>query len=71
MTTMTLPPVPVINGICLDCERELDHCHGTLVVHLDGVVECTDAHCLEMHVALHELVLQCDQVGTPCTCDRC
>lgn len=52
---------------CTKCVGELDHCHGTLVVHLDGLVDCTDAGCADVDQLRHALVIDCDAViGCPC-----
>jgi hypothetical protein len=42
---------------CPDCAREIDHCHGTLVVHADGTVACTDVGCVRLGRERHELVV--------------
>jgi hypothetical protein len=42
---------------CLDCADEVDHCHGTLVVRVDGVLECTDHGCVALVRERHELVV--------------
>lgn len=71
---MTMSAMPVIDGICLDCVRELDHCHGTLIVHLDGSFDCTadhtDAECPELHIARHGLVIDCQELSAGCGCGR-
>ncbi len=46
----------------------LDHCHGTLVRHADGVVECTDAGCVATEVVRHTLVIECESVEGGCSC---
>lgn len=51
---------------CRDCVRELSHCHGSLIVHRDGALECTEADCVQVHFAVHELVLECAQLGDCC-----
>lgn len=47
---------------CVTCERDLDHCHGTLVVHPDGGVECTEPGCADVDRARHALVIDCATV---------
>ncbi len=44
---------------CADCVAELDHCHGTLIVHQDTVVECTEDGCFVLDSARHDLVVDC------------
>jgi hypothetical protein len=45
---------------------DLDCCHGTLVRHADGTVECTDVACVALGADRHELVLVCVAVGCSC-----
>ena len=56
-----------MTAVCTGCGEEVDHCHGTLVRHADGWVECTDGSCLVLAVERHELVLACGP-GEGCAC---
>jgi hypothetical protein len=47
--------------------NDLDCCHGTLVRHADGTVECTDVACVALGADRHELVLAC--VAVRCSCE--
>jgi hypothetical protein len=49
-----------MNTDCVRCESNLEHCHGALVVHLDGSVDCTEPDCYDADRARHELVVDCD-----------
>ncbi|MFC4001793.1 hypothetical protein ACFS2C_01695 [Prauserella oleivorans] len=53
---------------CQSCETGLDHCHGTLVQHVSGVVECTDDGCTEFEIVRHSLVIECESVDGGCGC---
>ncbi len=53
---------------CLDCAGSLDHCHGTLVVHTDFTVECTETGCVLVHRERHALVVDCAAVAGGCAC---
>lgn len=44
---------------CADCAAELDHCHGTLIVHHDGVRECIEDGCFVLDSVRHDLVVDC------------
>jgi hypothetical protein len=44
---------------CVECRRGLDHCHGALVVHGDGGLECTAADCADVDPARHRMVMDC------------
>jgi serine phosphatase RsbU (regulator of sigma subunit) len=53
---------------CPDCAAELDHCHGVLVLHSDGIVECTDPDCVDLGRDRHALGVQTSSaraVGSP------
>jgi len=54
---------------CAFCAGELDHCHGTLVVHLDGgFTECSEDGCVDLDFARHTLTIECFDVDGGCTC---
>jgi hypothetical protein len=53
---------------CRSCLSGLDHCHGTLVVHEIGDVDCTET-CADLDPVRHRLQLNCADIdgGCPCT----
>jgi hypothetical protein len=51
---------------CPDCGLRVDHCHGTLVVHSDRTMECTDAACELPDLLRHEFVVDCQAVMGGC-----
>lgn len=53
---------------CSSCETGTDHCHGTLVEHVHGGVECTDDACVSVVVERHSLVIECDEILGGCGC---
>jgi len=53
---------------CLSCESAIDHCHGTLIVHLGRIVECTDEDCGDLDHARHTFVVDCADVAGGCAC---
>jgi hypothetical protein len=53
---------------CASCITDLDHCHGTLVVHPDGLVECTEIACFDVDSARHPLIIDCEVVDGGCQC---
>jgi hypothetical protein len=53
---------------CVKCANGLDHCHDTLVIHLDGRVECTDGDCTDLDEVRHLLVVDCSSVLGGCEC---
>jgi hypothetical protein len=65
VTRLTVEREDVVG--CLGCGHGLDHCHGTLVEHLSGELECTDAGCVVLAAERHEHVVPCGQLaGSPC-----
>jgi hypothetical protein len=44
---------------CSDCGLEVDHCHGTLIVHDDRTVDCTEAACELPDLLRHALIVDC------------
>ena len=56
-------------GMCWDCGSDLDHCHGTLVIHGDGTVECTDGACIVLDPARHTLIIPCGRIAGGCACN--
>lgn len=57
-----------MNATCPDCERWAEHCHGTLVRHVGGPPECTDAACGLPDTDRHDLVVVCAELaGCGCT----
>lgn len=56
-------------GACGDCDAGHDHCHGTLVVHLEGWTEClaSPPPC-DAVTERHALVVDCGDLRPPCGC---
>jgi hypothetical protein len=56
---------------CPDCGRDLDHCHGTLVLHRDRTAECTDTNCELADLLRHAFIIDCTAVpGGCCMAER-
>ncbi|MUM23477.1 hypothetical protein FZI91_17475 [Mycobacterium sp. CBMA271] len=53
---------------CRDCARDVDHCHGTLIVHSARYAECTAADCDGPYLLRHSLVVDC--IVTQCNCEN-
>ena len=51
------------------CTTGLEHCHGTLVLHADGTVECEDEARCGADELQHELWVACDELGCGCVGD--
>jgi hypothetical protein len=57
---------PAVPACCAD---GLAHCHGTLVLHADGTVECDDVDACGADESQHELWVACDELGCGCVGD--
>lgn len=56
---------------CPDCGLGADHCHGTLVVHTDRTVECTNAACELADPLRHLFIVDCiDVLGGCCVANE-
>lgn len=53
---------------CPECAAESDHCHGTLIVHVDRTYECTDPGCTSLSLTRHRLTVECSEIAPPCGC---
>ena len=51
------------------CAADLAHCHGTLVLHADGSVECDHVDVCDADELQHELWVACDELGCGCVGD--
>ncbi|MCU1491522.1 MAG: hypothetical protein JWM85_2927 [Acidimicrobiaceae bacterium] len=47
--------------LCLECDRDLEHCHGTAIVHLDGFSECSEDPDCRLIAAAHWFQSLCEQ----------
>ncbi|MEV4241076.1 MULTISPECIES: hypothetical protein [unclassified Nocardia] len=53
---------------CPSCESAIDHCHGTLIVHLARTAECTEADCIDLDHTRHAFVVDCGDIAGGCAC---
>ncbi|WAL67182.1 hypothetical protein ORV05_05165 [Amycolatopsis cynarae] len=53
---------------CAGCSSDLDHCHGTVILHEDGSVECTEPDCRDLDEARHTLRITCTEIEGGCAC---
>ncbi len=52
--------------VCLDCDADLEHCHGTALLFSDGSYDCSDDPDCRHAVALHLFVsLEEDEADRP------
>ncbi|MFZ2172546.1 MAG: hypothetical protein WAW17_00660 [Rhodococcus sp. (in: high G+C Gram-positive bacteria)] len=57
-----------MNRVCGRCEADIDHCHGTLIVHVLRPSECTDDTCIELAEVRHGLIIGCEDIVGGCGC---
>jgi hypothetical protein len=53
---------------CASCTSDIDHCHGELVRHSDGLVECTEFECGDLDGVRHAVVIDCGTIDGGCVC---
>jgi hypothetical protein len=51
---------------CPDCREDLEHCHGTAIVHVDGAADCSDDPGCRRPATLHLFMISC--ADTDCDC---
>jgi hypothetical protein len=54
---------------CAECVEGLAHCHATLVIHIDGEVECLDSDCAEARET-HLHASTCVDLHWVCPCQK-
>ena len=55
---------------CTDCHDELEHCHGVLVRHGDGHLECVEEAACTGGGPAHDWAVPCAEVGCRCAGDE-
>lgn len=54
-----------MSSICRECREDLDHCHGTVILHALSAVECTD-DCATPE-AEHAFRIDCEAIECICS----
>ena len=62
-----MPESAVIIETCVECDQDLEHCHGTAIVHVDGAADCSDDPDCRLAAELHLFMVSCHEVE--CSCD--
>jgi hypothetical protein len=67
----TLVPAPALINpalieACAECGQDLEHCHGTAIMHLDGTADCTDDPGCRLAGDQHLFVISCSEAGCDC-----
>jgi hypothetical protein len=52
--------------VCVECEQDLEHCHGTAIVHFDGSADCTEDPGCHLAADHHIFVISCVEVECSC-----
>lgn len=52
---------------CPECDTDVLHCHGVVIVHVTGEVECTEVGCTG-RLDVHAWLVPCDEVEGGCRC---
>lgn len=53
-----------MSSACRECREDLEHCHGTLILHALLAVECTE-DCATPE-SPHSFRIDCDAIGCVC-----
>ena len=62
-----LTPEPAVTvDVCIECEQDLEHCHGTAIVHFDGSADCAEDSGCYLAADQHLFVISCDEVECRC-----
>ena len=64
-----MPEPAQITNECPDCREDLEHCHGTAIVHVDGLADCSDDPGCRLPAPLHLFVISCAEVACDCLPD--
>ncbi len=62
-----MPESAVIINVCAGCEQDLEHCHGTAILHPYGDADCTGDPDCRLAADLHQFVIACHEAD--CGCD--
>jgi hypothetical protein len=61
-----MPESAVIIEACVECRQDLEHCHGTAILHVDGAADCSDDPDCRLAAELHLFVMSCAEVDCGC-----
>jgi hypothetical protein len=64
-----MPEPAQLSEICPDCRGDLEHCHGTAIMHIDGLADCSDNPGCPLPAALHLFVISCAEADCDCLAD--
>lgn len=56
----------VIIEACAGCQQDLEHCHGTAILHPDGAAECSDDPDCRLIAELHLFLVVCHEADCFC-----
>jgi hypothetical protein len=62
-----MPQPALVVQTCAECEQDLEHCHGTAIMHFDGTADCAEDPACRLAVEQHLFVVSCGEVQ--CDCD--
>ena len=61
-----MPESAVIIQVCAECQQDLEHCHGTAILHIDGAADCADDPDCRLTAELHLFVVSCAELDRCC-----
>jgi hypothetical protein len=61
-----LPEPALLIETCIECEQDVQHCHGTAFVHCDGMADCAEDPGCRLAAEQHVFVVSCAEVDCGC-----
>jgi hypothetical protein len=61
-----MPEPFLIIEACAECDQDLEHCHGTAIVHCDGSADCAEDTGCHLIVEQHLFAISCAEVDCDC-----
>jgi hypothetical protein len=57
----------LITETCGECEQDLEHCHGTAIVHCDACAECAEDPDCHLVADQHLFAIACQETACACS----
>jgi hypothetical protein len=51
---------------CVECAQDLEHCHGTAILHFDESADCAEDPGCRLAADQHLFMISCDEVECGC-----
>jgi hypothetical protein len=61
-----MPQPALVVRTCVECEQDLEHCHGAVIMHFDGTGDCAEDPDCRLAAPQHLFVVSCGEVECGC-----